>query len=337
MALGDQAGRGRARRGLRGGRIVLLLGVLLAQGCRSTPSSLVGAGRKHDPPPFSDVVEDSDDRDGNGEGEEGGGDADDPESEEATWPNVADPGPDMANFPNSAFTIPRGAAHVEFAPVTLSGPTDNNGPNYNTQYLLRYGLTDRLETRIFGIGYVAVFGGPQQTTGFAPPAFDLKMNLWDESKNHLIPATGLEVSLLTEFGSPALRSGVQPSLSLLFDHTLPFDFEFEWNVGVNGAQQPLNSNDKPNGPINLFHGPEEDTLEWNLQWALQRQFFGKLDVFTHGFINSATIPNLGDSVPVGGGGVYTVNKRLALFGSYNAGLTADAPTTFLLLDFAAAL
>jgi hypothetical protein len=227
--------------------------------------------------------------------------------------------------------------HIELAPVALSGPTDNNGPNYSTQFLLRYGLTDRLELRLFGLGFFEVFHSPQRTTGFAPPAVDMKTNLWRESKNHLIPAAGLEVYLQTEFGSPALRSGLQPAISLLFDHTLPFGFNLEWNVGLNGAQKPLNSNDTPNGPINLVHGPEENALEWNLQWALQRRFFGKLDIFTHGFINSSAIPTLADGVTVGGGAVWTASKRLSLFGSYNAGLNKDAATTFLLLGFAYAL
>ena len=96
---------------------------------------------------------------------------------------------------------------LELAPVTLSGPTDNNGPNYSTQFLLRYGLTDRLELRMFGIGFFEIFHSPQRTTGFAPLAVDMKTNLWRESKNHWIPAAGLEVYLQTEFGSPALGRG----------------------------------------------------------------------------------------------------------------------------------
>jgi hypothetical protein len=131
----------------------------------------------------------------------------------------------------------------------------------------------------------------------------MKTNLWRESKNHLIPAAGLEVYLQTEFGSPALRSGLQPSLSLLFDQTLPFGVNFEWNVGVNGAQKPFTlKHNLPNGPINDYHGPEQEALEFNAQWALQRRFFKKLDIFVHGFINGAAIPNLADGVEIGGGG-----------------------------------
>ena len=240
--------------------------------------------------------------------------------------------------PTAPITIPRNAVQFELAPVTLSGPTDNNGPNYSTQYLLRYGLTDRLELRMFGLGFFEVFHSSQRTTGFAPLAVDMKTNLWRESKNHWIPAAGLEVYLQTEFGSPALRSGLQPSMSLLFDQTLPFGVNFEWNVGVNGAQKPFTlKHDLPNGPINHYHGPEQEALEFNAQWALQRRFFKKLDIFVHGFFNGAAIPNLADGVEIGGGAVYLASNRITLFGSYNAGVTIDAATTFFLLGFAYAL
>jgi hypothetical protein len=345
MGDGLRTDRREARRGGRGGAAVaLLFAVVLAPGCLSTPAGRV-VDRKYDDPPFlgqhkgpavepppgEESIDEPGPAGGGGEGDA------DPDPDPDRWPNVQDPGPDIANFPNSAFTIPRGAAHVEFAPVTLSGPNDNNGPTYSTQYLLRYGLTDRLEFRIFGLGYTAVFNTPQRTTGFAPPSFDFKMNLWDESKNHLIPAAGLEVYLQTEFGSPAFRSGLQPAISLLFDHTLPYDINFEWNVGLNGAEQPLAPGEDPNGPINLFHGPERRALEWSFQWALQRRFFETLDIFTHGFLNSSAIPSLGDGLVVGGGAIYTLGPRLSLFGSYNAGLNPNAPTTFLLLGFAWAL
>jgi hypothetical protein len=261
---------------------------------------------------------------------------DDDEEDEAeepeSWPNAQSPGPDMANFPNSAFTIPRGAFQVEFAPLALSGPSDDTGPSYSTQFLLRYGLTDHLELRLFGLGFAAILRGPQRTTGFSPIAFDLKANLWDESEDHLIPAVGLEAYVQTIYGSPVFRSGTQPALSLLFDHTLPKGFNFEWNVGFNGAQSQVRDNNDINGPINTVHNQlETEALEFNLQWALQRRFFDRLDLFTHGYLNSSAIPNLGDGVVVGGGAVWMATRKVTVFGSYNAGLNKDAPTTSAIL------
>jgi len=38
----------------------------------------------------------------------------------------------------------------------------------------------------------------------------------------------------------------------------------------------------------------------------------------------------------GVGGIWTVNDRLAIYGSYNFGLTKDSPTTMAFLGFAVA-
>ena len=42
------------------------------------------------------------------------------------------------------------------------------------------------------------------------------------------------------------------------------------------------------------------------------------------------------AVVTGAGGIWTVNDRLAIYGSYNVGLTKDSPTTIALLGFAVA-
>jgi hypothetical protein len=348
MIHGDPSERATPRRGRLGASLLAAIAIGLAPGCQTVSRPIPEDDRKLDPPPFAktlggakdeehnkgeDQDKDKNDQEGAPDKPAGG----DKDSESASWPNIRDPGPDMANFPNSAFTIPRGAVHIEFAPVTLAGATNSNAANYTTQFLVRYGLTEHFELRVFGLGFTAL-SPPQRTTGFAPPAIDLKANLWGESENHLIPAAGLEVYVLTEWGSPALRSGMQPAMSLLFDHTLPLDINLEWNIGFNGAQAPLFARDRtPNGPINTFQGPETNAFEWNLQWALQRRFFKKLDIFTHGFLNSSAIPSLGDGVVIGGGAVWLPSERLALFGSLNGGTNKDAPPTFFLLGFAVAL
>ena len=43
------------------------------------------------------------------------------------------------------------------------------------------------------------------------------------------------------------------------------------------------------------------------------------------------------AVVTGVGGIWTVNDRLAIYGSYNFGLTKDSPTTLAFLGFAVAL
>ena len=73
------------------------------------------------------------------------------------------------------------------------------------------------------------------------------------------------------------------------------------------------------------------------------------DIFVHGFYNEAALPRLLsfaggyrriDAIPrinvVGVGAIWTVNDRLAIFGSYNFGTTTGSPRTIALTGFAVA-
>jgi hypothetical protein len=245
--------------------------------------------------------------------------------------DVTLPGPDTANFPNSPFTLPKGRAYIETSPVSFFGKARSTAAQYNWEFLLRYGLTDDLEFRIFSSGFSSTIGKPH-TTGFSPLAFDFKYHLWDENLEKRIPAAGAEIFILTPFGSPYFNGGTQPSIALLLDHTLPFDILLEHNFGLTGLED-------------TFGGA---VYEFSYQWALQRQVFKDLAVFTHGFLNSAALPRLPifqrhiqtsppSQVVVGGGFEWNLSKRLAIFGSYNAGLAADAPRVIALLGFSVAL
>ena len=229
-----------------------------------------------------------------------------------TEPDIRKPGPDTANFPNSPYTLRQGRFYVEVSPVFLSGPSAGSPRTYNAEFLLRYGLTDRVELRLFGNGPTAE-RGRYASSGFAPLAWDLKVNFWKENRKHWIPAVGLEAFILTPTGSPGLNQGTQPSLNLLFDHTLPFEILFEWNVGFVGDPSP----NSKNGSV----------LEPAVQWAFQREVFEDFDIFFQGYFNGPTLPRFGDGIVLGGGAVWALNTRLSLFGSYNAGVTEAAPDT----------
>ena len=249
--------------------------------------------------------------------------------------DIRDPDPDTANFPNGAYTLPKGRAYIENSPVSFYGPSIISPPQYNWEYLLRYGLTDNLELRLFSNGLTAT-KGKGATTGVSPLAFDFKINFWEENTKYWIPAMGVEIYIQTTFGSPAFDSGTQPSTALLFDHTLPLGFSYEHNFGLTGNQGPLK--------LNIY--------QFSYQWSLQHQVVKDFDVFWQGFYNASALPRLRHFEPLelieartrnpmavvtGVGGIWTVNNRLAIFGSYNFGLTQFSPTTIAFLGFAVAL
>ena len=248
--------------------------------------------------------------------------------------DIRDPDPDTANFPNGAYTLPKGRLLIENSPLGLYGPSRNGPSQYNWEYLFRYGLTDNLEFRIFSNGLTAT-KGKNGTTGLSPLAFDFKINFWEENTRYWVPAMGAEIYLQTSIGSPAFNSGTQPSMSLLFDQTLPLGFNLEQNFGITG---------------NLgLRG--ENIYAFSYQWSLQREVVKDFDIFWHGFYNAAALPRLRNfsspdlpeahnrnpaALVTGIGAIWTVNDRLAIFGSYNFGLTKYSPTTIALLGFAVA-
>jgi hypothetical protein len=249
--------------------------------------------------------------------------------------NIRDPDPDTANFPNGAYTLPKGRMYIENSPMGIYGPSRNGSQprTYQWEFLIRYGLTDNLEFRLFtnGLTHLGSQPGQPAVTGFSPLAFDFKVNFWEENTKYHIPAVGVEMYIQTEFGSPSLNGGTQPSLNLLFDQSLFWEIGFEYNVGITGVQ-----NDE--GQI---------AYQFSFQWSFQRQVVKDFDVFVHGFYNAAALPRLvqfqsatNSGIPqvtaVGAGGIWTVNDRLAIFGSLNFGVTPSAPDFFALGGFAVA-
>jgi hypothetical protein len=251
--------------------------------------------------------------------------------------DIRDPDPDTANFPNGAYTLPKGRLYIETSPVGLySGSRSGSQPRiYQWEYLIRYGLTDNLEFRVFSNGLSEQGGNGQQRefVGYQPLAFDFKANFWEENTKYHIPAMGIEVYLQTQvLGSSAFNSGTQPSINLLFDQSLPLDIGFEYNFGYTGVQNS-------DGQL---------AYQFSYQWSFQREVVKDFDVFIHGFYNAAALPRLNPfqsaslaTIPnvsvVGGGGIWTVNNRIAVFGSCNMGVTPDSPRIFTLLGFAVAL
>ena len=246
-------------------------------------------------------------------------------------PDIANPGPDLANFPNSAFTLPRGRAYVEISPFTFYGSADGQPTQYNAEYLLRYGLTDDVELRLFGNG-VSWIGGGESSWGFAPIAFDTKIQLWTEKPDYFLPAAGFEAYLQTQWlGSAPFNSGTQPAAMLNFDQSLPFGIDFEYNLGA----------------VRVEAADGQNVWEMSFQWALQRDLFDKdFAVFVHGFHNAMSLPRLPNASgpprrykdmtqnAVGAGFVWTANRRLAIYGQVSGGTTAVTPSTISMLGLA---
>jgi hypothetical protein len=238
-------------------------------------------------------------------------------------PDIREPGPDTANFPNSPYTLPRGWVYVETSPLCYTASTHGlQTAMYNWEYLLRMGLTDRVEFRVFGNGLTASAAGlgSGATTGFSPLVFDTKIHIADEEPDLFMPATGIEVYVQTPWGSPAFDAGTQPGIMMLFRNSLPWGIEAEWNVGVVGDQA----------------GQDAVGFTDAVQWSFQKEVGEGLSVFFHGFNNQASLPRMAHQTVLGAGFVKMCSRRLSLFGSWNVGTDRAGPASFIQLGGAGA-
>lgn len=248
----------------------------------------------------------------------------------------------MGDFPNSAYTLPKGRCYIELSPVTLATSDSQNPPSYTAPFLFRYGLTDDLEFRVFGNGLTSI-GGSQPTTGFFPLAFDMKVHLWSDRKEWMIPAVSLEVYLQTIWGSPQFNGGWQPSINLNFDLPIMKKVNLEWTIGYTGVQDAVNVvTGERFIPRHHFlvpgvHRTNLNVNQLSFQWALEYDVTDKLQVFTHGFHNGAILFQTGAGEMVGGGAFYKLSPRWMVFGSLNTGLTKNLPSLAGQMGFLVAL
>ena len=163
--------------------------------------------------------------------------------------------------------------YVENSPLGYYGGPPGESNTYQWEFLIRYGLTDNLEFRIFSNG-LTIESEPTPTRGFSPLVFDLKIHLWEQNKTYWIPAVGLEAYIQTGFGSAAFDSGTQPALSLLFDQELPGEIDFNYAFSMTGVRDAIDAT----------------VYQFGFQWAFQRELTEQVDVFVQGFYNDAAVP-----------------------------------------------
>ena len=248
--------------------------------------------------------------------------------------DIRAPGSDLANFPNSAFTLPSGGFYLETSPVSYSGRSSTLVPEYNWEYLLRYGLFDWLELRLYSPGF-SVQGSPESAVGFSPLTFDTKLHFWNEFEAYHLPAAAFEFELETEvLGSTAFNSGLEPAFSINFDQALPWDVQIEYNLGAARFIEVNNTT----------------TKQWDITfaWAIQREVVKDLALFLNGYYQAADLPRVGKLTgggtsalgrvsgqnALGLGGLWTINDHLAMFTNLAAGTTAVTPNFIGYVGFA---
>jgi len=231
-------------------------------------------------------------------------------------PNIRNPGPDSANFPNSPYTLPKGMAYFETTP-SVAGKGSSNPRIYSTPTLLRYGLTDDVELRLF-TNSLTVEYSPNRA-GFSPIVFDMKIHFWEENEDLFLPAVGMEILLQSTFGSSFLNTGVQPSMNLLFSKDLVLDTVLEASVGLQS------------GNIGFTSG---DSYEMTVQGDLTTKVTERISLFVQTAYNGSVDPRFANNILVGGGGLLNLTETITIYGSYNASVVKTLPPYFTQLGIA---
>jgi hypothetical protein len=238
------------------------------------------------------------------------------------------PGPDFTNFPNGAFTLPKGSIYVENNPGAFTGGSVLSDSQWSWPYMLRYGLTNDIEVRVLSNGLTS----QGDIVGFSPLGFDTKIHLGAVEWGWFNATVGVEATAMTSnwLASPAFSDSTSYTLNLLVDHFLPGDLSFEWNIGV--TRQKDGGND--------LYLP-------TVQWAFQRNVTDDVAVYIHGYhgaVSNASITEAGFGTAtwpqqqiLGLGAQWIATERLAFFTGYSWGITRFSPDYTTNLGFAFSL
>ncbi|MDB5335723.1 MAG: hypothetical protein JWN70_1342 [Planctomycetaceae bacterium] len=258
-------------------------------------------------------------------------------------PDITEPGPDMGDYPNSAYTLPQGRIYVEFAPLTLQTADRFNSASYNFPFLLRYGITDDVELRLISSGLASVFDPGNTVSGFTPLIIDTKIHLWDDQIERFIPAASLEVYVQTTLGTPTFQGGVEPSINLNLDFPVTKKTNIEMTFGYTGVQDSLfvftgeRFISRFSHEVPIVHRANLNVNQFSYQWAVEQQITDDLQVFVHGYFNGPVYLQSGPGKVIGAGWFYKVSQQIMLFSSYNFGLDSSSPPFSTQLGMAFAL
>jgi hypothetical protein len=224
------------------------------------------------------------------------------------------------DLPDSAFTVPPGVVYVETS-ISYESSKGRRVRDYFTNTLIRAGLWEDFELRISSPGVIHQHGPDDSTTGFGPMTFGFKQHVWEEVEECWIPAFGVIGQVETPTASAGFDDGTAvPTLFLNFDHTLPADSYFEWNLGITAA-----------------HGDDGHRFtQGSFLWSLGHEWSPEVTTFFHGFANFPAGSGEQEEVVMGPGIVWFVTKQVALDFSYNFGVTAESPHRFLRLGLSMA-
>lgn len=229
--------------------------------------------------------------------------------EEAPQPSILDPGPDTADFPDSAFTVKPGVVYFETS-LTYESSKGERVRDYFTPTLIRVGIAEDIEFRLASPGIIYEDAPDDSTSGFGPLIVGFKFHMWEEREEAHIPALGIIVQVQAPTASAGFDNGTaEPTVFFNYDWSLPHDFAFEFNAG-----------------ISWLHDDAGDRFVQGIfLWSLSRDWPNDFKTFFHGFLLTPAGSGVQEELMIGPGIFRALNNRVAVDFSYNFGLTPETP------------
>ena len=110
--------------------------------------------------------------------------------------------------------------------------TDLTASNHNWEVFTRFGITDNIEARLYTGGLAAYDVNQHASVGFLPLTLDTKLHLARHFWSHFNFSLGLEAYVQTTWGSAGFTNGIQYSVNMLLDHSLPWKVSYDWILGL---------------------------------------------------------------------------------------------------------
>jgi hypothetical protein len=223
-------------------------------------------------------------------------------TQKKSTPSIRDPGPDFADFPNSAEVVPPGVYYMEIAP-TSQWSNRPDSLQSGLELLFRTGIVPDLELRLSGSAITIIDSDEpgQDTVGSGPFGIGFKYHALDGALQWFRPAVGIEFqAVLPVASSNELNPDVVlPSGSLNLDHTLPANFSFHWNLGF---QTSLDDD-------------QDSFLQASFQWSIANDVTRDLQLYVTGAKSYPATPSGGGGILlVGAGFLWVVNESIASYG-----------------------
>lgn len=185
---------------------------------------------------------------------------------------------ELASFPNSATTLPGGTWSIEWSTLSYTDGSKVTAPMGSSDVLVRYGIVDPLEFRIYTQGITAQWGS-NPAVGFSPLTFDVKARILEPVEDYpWIPALAFESALQTQLlGSAPFNSGTEPTFTLNVDQPLG-QFLFQYNLGTMRYMSPCKANQ----------------MDWNLtySWSIEHDVTDAVTLFIDGFYGGSVLPKV---------------------------------------------